>query len=294
MTRRAVVTGGGTGIGRAVARRLAAGGDEVTIVGRRSEVLKATAAELNTEFDSDRVGFATGDLADPDQVTELAAQLVAGGPIDVLVNNAGGNPNQPSTDLTGLADAYTDAFRINVITAVLLTEALLPDLSRPGASIVSVSSIAALRGAGPYGAAKAALHGWALGLASQLAPQGITVNVVAPGFVAGDRILGYPPHPGARGRPRRADPAGSGGDSRSDRRGHRSSRLAGRRLDHRADPAGERWHPARTWLRRNPNAPGSPRIDRRCGGFVSSTTTDRGRVIPSRVQESPMVTSSAA
>lgn len=183
MTRRAVVTGGGTGIGRAVARRLAAGGDEVTIVGRRSEVLKATAAELNTEFDSDRVGFATGDLADPDQVAELAAQLVAGGPIDVLVNNAGGNPNQSSTDLTGLADAYTDAFRINVITAVLLTEALLPDLSRPGASIVSVSSIAALRGAGPYGAAKAALHGWALGLASQLAPQGITVNVVAPGFV---------------------------------------------------------------------------------------------------------------
>ncbi|MCU1639863.1 MAG: short-chain dehydrogenase [Nocardia sp.] len=111
------------------------------------------------------------------------AQIAAGGSVDVLVNNAGGNPAQQPDGLAALADAYADTFRLNVITAVLLTEALIPHFTAPGGRIVSVSSIAALRGAGPYGAAKAALHGWTMGLAQQLAPQGITVNLVAPGFV---------------------------------------------------------------------------------------------------------------
>ncbi|MGW4126217.1 SDR family NAD(P)-dependent oxidoreductase [Nocardia sp. NPDC004711] len=183
MTRRAIVTGGGTGIGKAVARRLASDGVSVTIIGRRPTVLEATAKEINTGIGADRVTTATADLTAPDQVQSLAGQIAADGFVDILVNNAGGNPAHTPGDLDGLAAAYTNAFQLNVLTAVLLTEALIPHMTRPGGRIVSVSSIAALRGAGPYGAAKAALHGWALGLAQQLAPQGITVNTVAPGFV---------------------------------------------------------------------------------------------------------------
>nr|WP_067814438.1 SDR family oxidoreductase [Nocardia inohanensis] len=176
-------TGGGTGIGKAVARRLATDGDSVIIVGRRLPVLQAAAAELNAELGFDRVTAISADIEKPDQVEALVARITTAQPVDVLINNAGGNPAAAPNDLTGIAAAYTDAFRLNVITAVLLTEALVPHLTKPGGRIVSVSSIAALRGSGPYGAAKAALHGWSMGLAQQLAPQGITVNLVAPGFV---------------------------------------------------------------------------------------------------------------
>ncbi|MDG3012058.1 SDR family oxidoreductase [Rhodococcus sp. D2-41] len=183
MTRRIVVSGGGSGIGRAVARRLAVDGDRVVIVGRRTPVLEATAAEINDAVGDELVTTATADLTEPAQVHRLAGELAADGAVDVLVNNAGGSPNRSAHGLAEVADAYQEAFRVNVLTAVLLTEALVPHLTPRAGRIVAVSSIAGLRGAGPYGAAKAALHGWAMGLAQQLAPQQITVNVVAPGFV---------------------------------------------------------------------------------------------------------------
>lgn len=183
MARRIVVSGGGTGIGRAVVRRLAADGDRVTIVGRRALVLEDTAAEVNAAVGDKLVSTATADLTDPAQVQQIADAIAADGPVDVLVNNAGGNPNRTPQGLPDLADAYQEAFRVNVLTAVLLTEALMPHMTPRTGRIVAVSSVAGLRGSGPYGAAKAALHGWAMGLAQQLAPQQITVNVVAPGFV---------------------------------------------------------------------------------------------------------------
>jgi 3-oxoacyl-[acyl-carrier protein] reductase len=177
-----VISGGGTGIGKAVARRLAAGGDSVVILGRRADVLSAAAEEINTGLGSQRVSTAAVDLTAPEQVQRLAAQLGADGVVDVVVNNAGGNFGGEAADLAGVVKAWEADFQGNVLTAVLLTQALLPYLARPGGRIVTVGSIAALRGAGSYGAAKAALHAWALGLASTLAAEGITVNVVAPGF----------------------------------------------------------------------------------------------------------------
>lgn len=182
--RRAVVSGGGTGIGKAVARRLARDGDDVVIIGRRRAVLEDAAKEINSEAGAERVAVATADLTAPAEVEAVAADLTRDGGIDVVVNNAGGNPARtPPGDLAAVADAYVRTFQLNVVTAVMLTEALLPHIKRPGGRIVSVSSIAALRGAGPYGAAKSAMHGWSMGLAQQVAPEGITVNVVAPGFV---------------------------------------------------------------------------------------------------------------
>jgi 3-oxoacyl-[acyl-carrier protein] reductase len=183
MARRAVVSGGGTGIGRAIAARLAADGCDVVIVGRRAEVLARTAGELNAELPAPRVSARAADLTEPDEVAELADGLAANGPVDVLVNNAGGNFGRGGPGLAGVAAEWEADLRGNVLPPVLLTTALRPVLARPGGRVVVLSSIAALRGPGSYGGSKAALQAWALGLASQLAGDGVTVNVVAPGFV---------------------------------------------------------------------------------------------------------------
>jgi 3-oxoacyl-[acyl-carrier protein] reductase len=190
-TRRAVVTGGGTGIGRAIAAHLARSGHEVVIIGRRQHVLEEAAAAINEAASSEptgdtppgRVTWATADLTDPEAVASLAKWLATAGPVDVLVNNAGGIFGSGGESLADTATAWEADFRGNVLTAVLLTEALLPHLARPGGRIIGISSIAGLRGAGSYGAAKAAMHAWAMSLATSVAADGITVNIVAPGFV---------------------------------------------------------------------------------------------------------------
>jgi 3-oxoacyl-[acyl-carrier protein] reductase len=185
-----VVTGGGTGIGRAVAEAFATRGDQVVITGRRAEVLAGTAAALGPTVRA--VAF---DASDPAQVGAALAALPQR--VDVLVNNAGGNTDfdAPPGDLAGPADsaglpglaglaaAWRANFAANVLSAVLVTAALRPRLATGGA-VVSVSSIAAHRGgSGSYGAAKAAVEAWNLTLAQELGPERITANVIAPGFI---------------------------------------------------------------------------------------------------------------
>jgi 3-oxoacyl-[acyl-carrier protein] reductase len=183
VARRVVVSGGGTGLGRAIAGRFARDGDLVQIVGRRADVLADTARRLNAEVGAPSVSWHAADLADPAAVEELAPKLLGDDPIDVVVNNAGGISTTIGESLADVADTFLTDFRNNVLTAVLLTEAMLPYLARPGGRIVAMSSVAGVRGPGPYGAAKSALHAWVFGLASALGPEGITVNAVAPGFV---------------------------------------------------------------------------------------------------------------
>ena len=178
MTRLAVVSGGGTGIGRATAGMLAGEGYDVIIVGRRPGVLDDAVKWIGPQ-----AAAVTADLADPDQIP-LVVEAVAGRPVDVLVNNAGAFIGGDDPTLAALADRWRAVFDSNVITAVLLTEALRPLLRRPGGRIILTSSIAAQRGGGgPYSAAKAALHGWVFDLATQLGPEGITANVISPGYV---------------------------------------------------------------------------------------------------------------
>jgi 3-oxoacyl-[acyl-carrier protein] reductase len=173
-----VVTGGATGIGRAVAERFLAGGDEVVITGRRPAVLEKAAADLG-------VRAVVCDGTDPAQVEQLLAELPPR--IDVLVNNAGGNTDfatpDPTGDLAQLRENWLANIEANVLTAVLTTTALAPRLADGGA-VIHLGSIAATKGAGSYGASKAALATWSLDVAAELGPRGITSNVVAPGFTA--------------------------------------------------------------------------------------------------------------
>ena len=189
--RLAVVSGGGTGIGRAVAAGLAEDGLDVLVVGRRAAVLAAAVERISAECGrAGAVRAVVADLTDPEQAN-LVVEAVGERAVDVLVNNAGGYLGGETGTLAGVAAHWRANFDANVLTAVLLTEALRPALRRPGGRVILLSSIAAQRGGGgAYSAAKAALHGWAYDLATQLGPEQVTVNVVSPGYVADTEFFG--------------------------------------------------------------------------------------------------------
>lgn len=183
MSRRIVITGGGTGIGLAIAHRFLAESPSLVLVGRRRDALDEAAARLRSAGPAAEVTTARCDLTDPDAVQTLADELRGGPSVDVLVANAGGNYGLGAQTLQEVADAWRADFEGNVLSAVLIAHALRDHLTRPGGRIVAMSSIAALRGSGAYGAAKAAVNAWVLSLATELAPEGVTVNAIAPGFV---------------------------------------------------------------------------------------------------------------
>ncbi|WP_376775342.1 SDR family NAD(P)-dependent oxidoreductase [Saccharothrix ecbatanensis] len=173
--RTAVVTGGGTGIGRAIAAELVARGLDVVITGRREDVLKQAAAEIGARA----VAFDAADPAAVDAALEHLPERV-----DVLVNNAGG-----LVDGDDLKQQWLAMYEANVVTAVLVTTALQERLADQG-RVVTIGSIAGRRGGGSYGAAKAAVEAWTAELAFKLGGRGITANVVAPGYVSETEFFG--------------------------------------------------------------------------------------------------------
>ena len=184
--RNVVVTGGGTGIGKAIATAFAKQGNVVVITGRRPQPLAETAADLG-----DLVQALPFDASDHVQVGRALSDLPP--IVDVLVNTAGGNTDigapEPST-LVELASAWRANLDANVVSAVLVTTALRDRLARGGA-VVNFSSIAAHRaGAGSYSAAKAAVESWNLTLARELGADDVTANVIAPGFTEGTEFFG--------------------------------------------------------------------------------------------------------
>jgi 3-oxoacyl-[acyl-carrier protein] reductase len=185
MARLAVVSGGGTGIGRATAGMLAGEGHDVIIVGRRPDVLADAVKWIGPQAHA-----VTADLADPAQVQAVVA-AVGDRAVDVLVNNAGAYVPGDDATSANIAAHWRANFDSNVVTAVLLTSALLPAMRRPGGRVILTSSIAAQRGGGgPYSAAKAALHGYVYDLAAQLGPDGVTANVISPGYVTDSEFFG--------------------------------------------------------------------------------------------------------
>ena len=187
MPRTVVVTGGGSGIGRACAALFAAEGDNVFITGRRAKLLD----EVANSVGAIAVAF---DAADPHAVASALDQLPDS--VDVLVNNAGGNTDLAHTEspdmvertqtaarLTQIASQWYANFDANVLTAVLITEALEAHFA-DNARIITIGSIAGRTGGGgSYGAAKAAIEAWTADIARSLGPRRITANVVSPGLI---------------------------------------------------------------------------------------------------------------
>jgi len=192
--RLAVVSGGGTGIGRACAAALAGDGFDVVLLGRRPDVLAATAEDLTRRSGAGTVTATRCDVSDPADVDSWVAALRSSADVvDVVVNNAGAPARRTSADtpLADVAEAWLAAWRANVLSAALLTTALTPLLARPGGRVVVVGSRAASTGGSTpaYVAAKSALEGWILSVAAALGPEGITANVIAPGFIEGTELV---------------------------------------------------------------------------------------------------------
>lgn len=193
MSRTVVISGGGTGIGLAAARAFAEHGNRIVLLGRRAEVLERAAAGVPGAV------ACPADLSDPEQV-ERAARFVCEefGAVDVLINSAGGDgrlesrPEGLPSGSAAVAHDWSVNFRLNTLTAVLLTEALRDHLASPGGRLLFLGSIAARRGSGSaaYAASKAALQPYAFDLARRLGPRGVTVNVVAPGYIEDTEFFG--------------------------------------------------------------------------------------------------------
>jgi NAD(P)-dependent dehydrogenase (short-subunit alcohol dehydrogenase family) len=177
----ALITGGGSGIGSAIARTLAQAGAAVSIAGRRAGPLGAVAAQIP------RAKAVVADVtSDTDCTAMAAAARAAHGPIDILVANAGAAESAPigKVDLAH----WQRMIDVNLTGAFLSVKAALPDITRGdprGNRIVCIVSTAGLKGypyVAAYCAAKHGLVGLARALAAELAPRGVTVNAVCPGF----------------------------------------------------------------------------------------------------------------
>lgn len=184
------MTGGGHGIGRAIALALAKEGAHVLVCGRNEERLNQTASEIRA---LDRQGLAMPcDVAQEDQIQAMVeAALCALGPISILVNNAGiVGPTAPITNVS--KSEWDETIAINLTGAFLCAKAVLPRMiEQRSGKIINIASVAgrmayALRA--PYAVSKWGLIGLTRTLAQEAGPHNIQVNAVLPGPTAGERM----------------------------------------------------------------------------------------------------------
>jgi gluconate 5-dehydrogenase len=177
----ALITGGGSGIGKAIASCMVTVGARVIITGRRQDVLEQTCKELGSSS-----SFIIHDITQVDGIDEFMARLKSQtASLDILVHNAGNHLKKDFLD-TG-ADELLGILNTHVIGAYALTQAIVPAYFQQGSgSIIFITSMASVFGipqVSAYSAAKSALAGLTKTLATELSPQGIRVNSIAPGWI---------------------------------------------------------------------------------------------------------------
>jgi NAD(P)-dependent dehydrogenase (short-subunit alcohol dehydrogenase family) len=195
--RHALVTGGGSGIGAAIALRLAQSGANVTICGRRREPLEATAAS------HENIRAETADVTDQDSV----AKLYAHGPFDIVVANAGGTQSAPAEKISGAL--WADTLNLNLTSAFFSVQPAISTMrTRHFGRIVFIASTAGLKGypyVAAYVAAKHGVVGLARAMALETAQDGITVNAVCPGYTETPLLAQAVQRIAARGQRSEAD-----------------------------------------------------------------------------------------
>ena len=183
--RHALVTGGGRGIGRAVAAALAGAGASVTVAGRTEQTLKDAVGKGHA------AGYFTADVTDARAFADGIARAAAErGPFDIFIANAGGAESAPFAKAG--AEQFRRMFELNLMSVVHGAPAVLGNMTkRRFGRIVAVASTAGLKGyayVSPYCAAKHAVVGLVRALAIETAASGVTVNAVCPGYTDTDLV----------------------------------------------------------------------------------------------------------
>jgi NAD(P)-dependent dehydrogenase (short-subunit alcohol dehydrogenase family) len=181
MKKVAVITGGASGIGLAIAKRFIAGNIKVIIVGRDSAKLKAACRALGENSD-----FFSCDLSDLAAIPSMVQTIIdKHGRIDILVNNAGINLKKPMLEVSD--DEYQKIILTNQTSAFCISRAVAGFMKeQEEGCILNISSMASIYGLPnviAYTASKAAIEGMTRSMAVELAPLGIRVNCIAPGFI---------------------------------------------------------------------------------------------------------------
>jgi len=209
----AVVTGGGSGIGRCIAHELASLGAQVVLVGRNREKLERTAGEIRD--DGGQANFEVCDIRDEAAVrAAIAAVVAAHGRIDALVNNAGGQYITPLAAIT--AKGWEAVIHTNLTGGFLVArECFVQAMQSAGGAIVNIVADmwGSMPGMGHSGAARAGMVSFTETAALEWAASGVRVNAVAPGYIASSGMDHYPPEAGDMLRAmRRTVPAGRFGN----------------------------------------------------------------------------------
>ncbi|MEU9347863.1 SDR family NAD(P)-dependent oxidoreductase [Streptomyces sp. NPDC048278] len=184
--RTALVTGGGSGIGRAIAQRLAEDGFATAVLDLNAEAAEQVAEEARQKG-HEAVAFGGVDVSDRAQVNDAVQRVrdVLGGPVQVLVNNAGVSGFGPFLKITD--ETWDRIMAVNLNGPFYLCQAVVPDMKEAGwGRIVNISSSSTHSGQpymAHYVASKAGLVGFTKSLALELGPVGITVNTIPPGFI---------------------------------------------------------------------------------------------------------------
>jgi len=188
----ALVCGGSEGIGRAAAEALAELGANVTVLARRADAVRAVATALPCHFPEQGHGFLAVDLNDRAELHAAVSALVERQPLQIVLNNTGGPPGGPLFAAT--AEQLLGVFGQHVIAAHTILQAVLPGMKESGygriINVISTSVKEPLAGLGVSNTIRGAMASWAKTLASELAPFGITVNNVLPGFTDTARLSG--------------------------------------------------------------------------------------------------------